>query len=261
MKSHDSKRPWLDVVATKWVIRLADGIIVHSAAAKQDILDTFRVNSSSKLFVIPHANYIGQYPNTITQADARAQLSIAPSEFVFLFFGLIRAYKGVPDILDAYRQLSGDATLRLLIAGAAKDTVLLEQIQHYAESNPTITLDVRFIPDEEVQVYMNASDVVLLPYRQFLTSGAVLLAMSFARACIAPRQGCIPELLDDDDAFLYDPAQPDGLLNAMQTALEQRGRVTQMGQHNYTKAQQWSWEWVAQRTQDVYEKCLQWGEP
>ncbi|MGD1930937.1 MAG: glycosyltransferase family 4 protein [Leptolyngbyaceae cyanobacterium] len=261
LKSHDSKHPALDDLSTQIVVKLSNAVIAHSEAAKQEIITQYGVKCPGKIFVIPHANYIGQYPKTCTQTQAREQLKIPNLTFVFLFFGLIRAYKGVPEILAAFDQLPKDQNIHLMIAGSAKDSDLIAEIKQHTQADPRIKLEARFIPDDEVQVYMNASDVVLLPYRQFLTSGAVLLAMSFAKACVAPDQGCIPEVLDDQGAFLYDPDQPDSLLHAMQAALAQKETIAQMGQHNYTKAQEWSWEFVAQKNLDVYESCLHRGKP
>jgi len=58
---------------------------------------------------------------------------------------------------------------------------------------------------------MNACDVVVFPYQEILTSGAVILAMSFGRACVAPRLGCIQDVLDDKGAFIYEPSNKAGL--------------------------------------------------
>jgi len=66
-----------------------------------------------------------------------------------------------------------------------------------------ISLYLRYIEDNEVQVFFNACDIVVLPYLNILTSGAAVLALSFGRPVIAPDKGCIPELLNETMAFLY----------------------------------------------------------
>ncbi|WP_242482112.1 glycosyltransferase, partial [Trichormus variabilis] len=70
--------------------------------------------------------------------------------------------------------------------------MLLQKI----DNEPNIKFIPGFVPSEKLQIYLNACDVVVFPYRDILTSGAVMLAMSFGRACIAPRKGCIAEVLD-----------------------------------------------------------------
>ena len=78
-----------------------------------------------------------------------------------------------------------------MIAGKSKDHELTEFIQAKADSNPAIQFIPGFIEDDDVQMYMNAADVVTFPYKNILTSGAVMLAISFGRACLAPQKDCI----------------------------------------------------------------------
>ena len=111
-----------------------------------------------------------------------------------------------------------------------------------------------FIPVEQVQIYVNACDVVVFPYRNTLTSGAIVLAMSFARACIAPRQGCVAALLDGDGGFLYEATDPEGLANALRRAIASRDELAAMGRHNARQIAPWDWQRVATMTRDVYAR-------
>ncbi|HOB32769.1 MAG TPA: glycosyltransferase family 1 protein, partial [Verrucomicrobiota bacterium] len=94
----------------------------------------------------------------------------------------------------------------------------------------------------------------VLPYKDVLTSGAVLLAMSFGRACIAPRLGTITDYLDDRGAFLYDANDPAGLSKALQEALEKSEQTETMGKHNLQKAEECSWNRIAQATVRLYQR-------
>ena len=80
-------------------------------------------------------------------------------------------------------------------------------------------LDLGFVPDEELQVYLRAADVVACPFLEIFTSGSVLLAMSFERAVIAPRRGCVTETLDEAGGILYDADDPQGLEGALRVAM------------------------------------------
>ncbi len=104
---------------------------------------------------------------------------------------------------------------------------------------------------------MNAADVVAFPYKNILTSGAVMLAISFGRACLAPRKDCITEVLDYQGAFLYDPTLKSGLLRSMQEAIRRKDLTSGMGEYNYQKSKSWSWDHVAKKTLDVYKACLE----
>ena len=100
---------------------------------------------------------------------------------------------------------------------------------------------------------MKSADVLVLPYDDVLTSGSVLLSMSFGKPIIAPRIGCIPEVLDDQGSFLYYPNEEEGLLQAMQRALE--ANLDMMGQYNYNKARSFDWKGIAKQTYEVYCRC------
>ncbi|PZD71755.1 GDP-mannose:glycolipid 4-beta-D-mannosyltransferase [Acaryochloris thomasi RCC1774] len=254
--SHEVSSVVLDRLSSILVARQAEAIITHSKAAKQELINTYKIKSCDKILVIPHANYIDQYKNEISKKDARSRLSIPEAKTVFLFFGLIRPYKGVPELIDAFEKLRADE-ICLLIAGQPRDNDLRGLIERKVAKNcESICFIPRFIAEDEVQIYMNAADVVVFPYRELLTSGAILLATSFGRACIAPQRGAILESLDSKGAFLYDPDSESGLLKAMTSALAHKANLHEMGQHNYRVAKAWGWEEVARETSAVYSKCL-----
>lgn len=83
--------------------------------------------------------------------------------------------------------------------------------------------------------------------------------MSFGRACIAPSLGCIPDVLDDRGAFLYDPSLPDGLRKALEKAILNRARLKKMGEHNRKRAEEWGWDRIARETTIIYAEAI--GQP
>ena len=119
-----------------------------------------------------------------------------------------------------------------------------------------IICELSRIPDDDIQIYMNASDCVLVPYKVFTTSGIAILAMSFARVCIAPRIGFFQDMLDESGSFLYDSDDNDRLLNAMEVAIEKKDNILEMGKHNLKLAEQWDWKDIAGKIYHLYEYCL-----
>ncbi|WP_228024464.1 glycosyltransferase [cf. Phormidesmis sp. LEGE 11477] len=194
----------------------------------------------------------------MSQLEARKLLKIPESSTVFLFFGMIRWYKGVPELIDAFKVLQSESTY-LAITGRFRDAdeELADLIQKKVKDDKNIKLVTGFIPEKEVQVYMNACDAVLFPYRRLLTSGALILAMSFRRACVAPRIGCMEEILDEAGGYLYDSSSGDGLVQALESANDRKNDLSQMGEYNYQIAAEWSWETVAQMTLNVYQRCME----
>jgi glycosyltransferase involved in cell wall biosynthesis len=224
------------------------GVIVHCESTKQALISTVGASLTRKIQVIPHGHYIGCYPNTLTPAVARDKLGIPQSQFCFLLFGWIYRYKGVLQAIDAFEQLN-DPQTTLIIAGGLNDPELGRTIEQKIEHNHRVLFLPERVPDDQIQLYLNACDCVLLPYQVFTTSGVALLAMSFGKPCIAPATGFFTDVFDETRAFLYDQ---DRLQPAMQAAIEARSQIAAMGDRNLAVAQQWSWDYVAAETLKVY---------
>jgi beta-1,4-mannosyltransferase len=255
LSSHDNKRPNLDLFINIFVAHLSDVMFVHCELAKEKASQKFRVGNKSKIHVIPHGNYIGCYENTINPQESRAALSIPKESITLLFMGTIRPNKGIYDLINAFETLN-HSKLHLIVAGKpypGQEDIIRERLQ--GRSNTTFIPE--YVPDDEIQNYMNAADVVVFPYKDILTSGAVVLAMSYGRACIAPGIGCMGETIDDGlGGFLYDPKDPEGLMKALQKTIQQHHQLPAMGAHNLLKAKQWSWESIAQKTLCAYQQCF-----
>ena len=160
----------------------------------------------------------------------------------------------MPGLIDAFDEL-GRPDAHLLIAGSPEDDEMEASLQRRVEKRDDVSAVFEFIPNDRVQEFMNAGDVIVLPYRDIMTSGSVLLAMSFARPVVAPEMGCIPAITDDDGGFLYDPNDPEGLVNALRAAYEEGGRVREMGERNYCRETELSWDGVGRDTVDIYERA------
>lgn len=252
LKNHENIQVQSERIFNIFFARFADAIITHCEIAKREAVKSFRFKNDFKVLVIPHANYIGCYENTINRLEAQTKLGIKDPKLILLFLGLIRSYKGVPELIDAFKQLESE-DVYLVIAGKAPNE-LAEQIRQTIIDHDNIKFIPGFVAEDKIQVYMNACDVVVLPYRDILTSGSLILAMSFGRACIAPRKGCIKEVLDDGGGFLYEPDDEEGLSKAIAMALQKKSDLLRMGEHNRDKIEEWNWERIAQMTFKVYQR-------
>jgi glycosyltransferase involved in cell wall biosynthesis len=252
---HESRHPKLDWLIGRIAAGLASTIIVHGETAKSEVIRQWRLKDGRRVVVIPHGNYEDRYPRSISRLQARQRCAVDESTIVFLFLGAVRPYKGVRELIRSFDKLADNRT-RLLIAGKPLDEAFEEEIQAAVAGMENVRFDAGFVADEDIQLYMNASDVVVLPYRRILSSGAALLAMSFGKACVAPARGCLSDVLDRGGAFLYEADDPDGLLNTMRKVVRKADVLDRMGRHNRERASLWTWERMAETTAHLYRRCL-----
>jgi glycosyltransferase involved in cell wall biosynthesis len=119
-----------------------------------------------------------------------------------------------------------------------------------ASADPRIVLQLAFVPHAEVAALLGAADAVVTPFRSVLTSGSVILAMSYGRAIVAPALGCVPEVVDAAGAVLYEPNQPGALADALARAAA--SDLDAMGRHNLQVAQALDWTPIAAATKELY---------
>lgn len=247
LAQHEGEGGQIELTAMRRMLTLADGLHVHAAymaGEVQRILDggagrpwpapaaapalgspVPRTGKPAPLVaVIPHGHYIDAYPNTVSRVAARRALDLPQSVHrspctAYLFLGLIRPYKGLEELLPAFRSLP-DPAARLLVAGRPRPAGYAARLAAQAASDPRVLWHPQFVPDHDVQRWMNAADAVVLPYRHITTSGAAMLAWSFGKPVIAPALPAFIEPMRDAPflGLLYDPADPHGLAEALQQA-------------------------------------------
>jgi glycosyltransferase involved in cell wall biosynthesis len=227
---------------------------VHCEAAVEGLVTALDLGEAdrARLAVIPHGHYRGAYPDALSREEARARLDLPPAARVVAFTGWLRAYKGVAELMEAFLELP-EPYARLVVAGQAVDAGYADRLRSLAAADPRIRLDLGFVPDEDLQLYLRAADVVACPFLEILTSGSVLLAMSFGRAVMAPRRGCVSETLDDAGGILYDADDPQGLREALRVAMT--ADLASMGRHNDERLERFEWSRVAEATRRVYESA------
>jgi len=253
LSAHDSRHPRVDAAFAFALARLAHTVIVHGETARHLLRERLRLHRDDRIAVIPHGPFDRYARPDVTRETARERLGLREDAVVFLFLGAVRAYKGVEDLLGAFARLEGrDA--RLLIRGRARDPELAERLRRSAAADPRVDLCLGYVPDDEIAALVAACDAVVAPYREVLTSGSVVLAMSLGRACIAPRLGGLPDVLDAESGWLYDPGQTDALLRALRDAFARRAELPERGRRARERAQRVDWPEIAEMTERVYRQ-------
>lgn len=239
-----------DIRIARILSRIASVKIAHSSSVINEMheyqLDT------NETFVVPIGNYLGVYPDSITTKQARKKLGIKTNEFTILFFGLIKEYKGVDDLIEAYSKINSKR-VRLIIAGNCREPLLNNQILNLKKS---VKFDFYegFIPDEEVATYFKACDIVCLPFKEITTSSSAQLAFSFGKPIISPRMGALIDL-PDEVGFLYDSSKENALLDNLIKATSSI-ELDNMSEAANQYAKSLSWNKIAEKTYKVYEDVL-----
>lgn len=253
--SHDSRFIRLELFFTKIISRFCSRIIVHGDYVKSKVIKLYGVDHYV-IRVIPHGHYIGYYRNEVSKKQARDLLKLDEREFVFLYFGMIRPYKGVIELIEAFKRLKHTGS-RLLIVGKPVNKDIAECVLKECRDDKRVRVVFDFVPDDEVQIYMNAADIVVLPYRESSTSGSLVLSMSFSKPVIAPSIRSITEILHPRGGIVYDPSDKCGLVGAMRQALT--SKLSEMGKYNLEIIRNFGWDYIANETYRVYMDCLDGG--
>jgi glycosyltransferase involved in cell wall biosynthesis len=190
--SHERKYRLLERLFWRLFLPSLHGIICMSHEGKKELFRRHPQIKSVPVYTIPHGHYRGAYPDVMSRSEARAALDISPGKFVALYIGQIRAYKGVLKLIRCFAEANiGNA--ELLISGEA-DAQMTRELRNAAAFGCNVKLALGFVAREEIQKYLRAADLVILPYTEILNSGSAILALSFDRPILVPARGALGEL-------------------------------------------------------------------
>lgn len=185
----------------------------------------------------------------MAKVQAREQLGIAQDAVVFLFFGLIRPYKGVDVLLEAARLLPADQKWVLAIAGEVWGEAS-ELTSRVADPfwRSRLLWHPQWVPEEESQVWFSAADAVVLPYRKATGSAVAAQALAYGLPLVATRTGGLEEVVEEGvNGLLAEPSDVLGLAQALERLLEP-GERERLATGARLVGGRWSW--------DSYASCL-----
>ncbi len=227
-----------------------DAVVVHSIHGRDRLVDDLGVDPAS-VHVIPHGAF--RHLTTLTPAELAPALAHTKRPVV-LFFGLLRPYKGVDVLLQAWDRLGEEGrAAELWVVGLPKmDTTALR-----AAAPAGVRFVDRFVTDEEAAAYFGRADVVVLPYREIDQSGVLFTALAFGRPLVLTAVGGFPEIAREGAAELVPPGDPDALADALGTLLRDHGRRRALADRATELATgPYSWDAIAQAHQRVYASLL-----
>ena len=184
-----------DKILTKFFTGSIDGAIAMSQTVLDD-LKFFRKQIPVKL--CPHPLF-DNYGTKMKREEALTVLKLDYTFSYLLFFGFIRAYKGLDLLIEAFAdERLRNRNLKLIVAGEFydDDTPYRLQIKKYNLENELILYD-HFIKDNEVSLYFSAADLVIQPYKTATQSGVTQIAYHFEKPMLVTDVGGLREIVPD----------------------------------------------------------------
>ena len=139
-----------------------------------------------------------------------------PSQRYLLFFGLVRAYKGLDLLLEAFADVRLAAMpLKLLVVGEFYDEKqsYLDLMQRLQLENRVVLVD-RYVPDDAVKDYFNAADIVVQPYKSATQSGVTQVAYHFEKAMLVTDVGGLKEIVPPEVGYVT-PTEPSAIARSL----------------------------------------------
>jgi glycosyltransferase involved in cell wall biosynthesis len=211
-----------------------DAIVVHSEHGAGRLRDELGLDPA-KVHVIPH----GVLDNL---AHVQPASLFAKTKPVVLFFGLIRPYKGLDVLLEAWRHARPDAEL-WVVGMPRMDASFIH--------GPNVRTALRFVSGPELAGAFEAADLVVLPYREIDQSGVLFTALAFGKPLLLTSVGGFPEI---DGAELVPPGDVPALAAKLTALLGDPARLGRMAAASRALANgPYGWDGIARRTLALYE--------
>lgn len=240
---------------------LADRLICHDTCASERLVREFNVDSS-KISIIAHGPLFDQ-PTSRKVGSARNSLKLSPSQTLVLWQGILRPYKGVSFLLKAWQKVMKNLTDQqavLAVVGNG-DEQLLDEVREQVRSlnlSSSVKLDLRFISvDEMTDLYLDAG-ILVYPYSEVTTSGALMTGIGYGKAIVATRLPAFEQLLQNgENALLVAYGDTDALASSLLNLINDetlRARLGDRVKHSYQNGSQWAG--IAAQTLACYQSAI-----
>ncbi len=244
------KRPG-DIILTKYFINSINGAIVMSQTV-QDELNSFRSDLPVKL--TPHPLF-DNYGLPVGRKEALAALNLDADHLYLLFFGFIRAYKGLDLLIEAFSDKRlRNRNLKLIIAGEfyEDDSPYKNLIRLYNLQDDIIFFD-HFINDNEVPMFFGAADLVVQPYRTATQSGVTQIAFYFEKPMLVTDVGGLREIVPDRICGYVVKPEPASIAEAMIDYFDnnRKEKFTEGVKHEKEK---FTWDKMTKAIEEVYRR-------
>ena len=208
--------------------------------------------TSAPALFSPHPMF-SNFGSRVERDEACRALQLDANLQYLLFFGLIREYKGLDILLEAWQEISHKRDdLRLIVAGEFYEDK--ERYEAMLEClGGKVILHDRFIADSDVKYYFSVADALVLPYRTATQSGVTQIAYNFCTPMIVTEVGGLPEIVPDDKVGYVCPPTVDGVIDSIEQ-LYQGDNLERFRRNIVQERKRFSREAMCNKIVEVYNK-------
>jgi glycosyltransferase involved in cell wall biosynthesis len=249
---HDHSNRYLSRIYWKLFFDLLDGAIFLTARAREQARSVLPALHEKPVAIIPHGHYRPVMAATTYQHGkrlSREKHQLPQDQFIYLYFGRLRDYKNVEQLVQEFLALNEPDALLLIAGFCGANEERRQWLLEVAAAHKNIRLDLRHVPEATLFEYLEACDLVVLPFKKILNSGSVMMALSADRPVVAPHIGSVAEVADQvgrDWLISYDGAFDRQALVA--------GRIAASKARSPLDLSFFDWQPIARQTADFYQR-------
>ena len=241
-----------DNILTRYFINSMHGFLYMSEKVKNG-LDLFTATKPSVF--APHPVF-SNFGEKVSRNEACQRLNINTEKRYLLFFGLIRDYKGLDLLFDAWANLRKNGKTddkKLIVAGEfyTDKTKYLRQMERLGICGDVLLHD-RFIRDEDVKYYFSAADLLVQPYKNATQSGVTQIAYQFETPVIVTNAGGLAEIVPDGKVGYVVAPDAAQIARAVEKIYE-NGNLQRMSENIVSEKRRFSWDYYAGQLENLYE--------
>ena len=236
----------IDKPCNHYYLGAVDGFVYMS----EQVHGELKAYTSAPAIFSPHPMF-ENFGKVVERDEACRKIGIDPKVNYTLFFGLIRDYKGLDLLLEAWTKWKPEGR-KLLIAGEfyasrEKYIALIERLG----LQDRVVLHDHFVADEDVRYYFSTADCLVLPYRTATQSGVTQIAYNFSLPMIVTRVGGLPEIVPDGRVGLVCEPTVEAIADALQKIYVE-GELQRLRENFTDERKRFSWAAMCDKLEEVY---------
>lgn len=248
---HEKRRG--DNMLTKFFMNSIDGAVVLSDSVQKDVAE-FR--NDIPVCVTPHPLF-DTYGKKLYRDEALSALKLDLQNSYLLFFGIIRNYKGLDILIQAFsdERLRG-RKLKLIVAGE-----FYENEQHYRDlvRDSGLEKDIlfydHFINDADVRLFFSGADLVVQPYKSATQSGVTQIAFHFDKPMLVTDVGGLKEIVPHEKCGYVVQPDPKNIADAIIDYFDNNRKIA-FTECVRKEKEKFTWNKMTDAVTEVFYKCL-----